>query len=559
MNFSTVEVAFLASATFLILVHGWVVVARVVRREGSDLGLRRRLGSLVREVCQEFRGERAEDPIGECMATKVSELAIDKTRDLTFYCGIVATFVCGMVMTNILDSTERMMSDLQILSLVVFYGICAAANLCPSMVSSRTLGLWQVVLLSNLTFMVVTADSRLGITRFEGISFLWRIAVSSAFLSFRILIAWNIAHVTICCSVYVYITPVDPEALSVWLFASFAIISATAHVGFSVMWHGMRLANLREDMEIAARTSESGAIATLLNTICDVVVELSSDLVIDEVSPRFETLMMLDPNQTSKGMKLQEFMTTDEDKHLFEDRLLSSSMGMAPLAGALHVQVRDRRGSTIGVQVFHVQFKGIADTTRYLIGIREFVDPTKPVARTPGTGARLIDRHASDLRAANGTPSTNRSSSLGSHEAPGEGPAGEGPPARAARRGSRFGNTSFPSSQSSRAQNVTLVIPQGCATTDFAKEASLLEALSLWNVQAPRVYCCPFHLATLEAERSVRKLKRKPCCKDFIGAVSGQCERCGALAEVDHKDPAGGYCHLCGTVTLKSLKEVLAL
>jgi len=86
-----------------------------------------------------------------------------------------------------------------------------------------------------------------------------------------------------------------------------------------------------------------------------------------------------------------------------------------------------------------------------------------------------------------------------------------------------------------------------------------MEALCLWNLPAPRVYCCAFHLAVREAEDTIRRLRRRNCCEDFIGAVSGQCDRCGALAEVDPHNPDGGFCSLCGTLTLKAIRTVMTL
>eukprot|EP00974_Lingulodinium_polyedra_P081622 7903195-Lingulodinium_polyedra.AAC.1 len=65
---------------------------------------------------------------------------------------------------------------------------------------------------------------------------------------------------------------------------------------------------------------------------------------------------MLSPSRILSGAKIQDFMLDEENRKRFEAHLLAPGVEAAPMAGAVHVKMRDSLGSTLQMEVFNATF-----------------------------------------------------------------------------------------------------------------------------------------------------------------------------------------------------------
>mmetsp|Transcript_81535 Transcript_81535/g.234309 ORF Transcript_81535/g.234309 Transcript_81535/m.234309 type:complete len:104 (+) Transcript_81535:52-363(+) len=81
------------------------------------------------------------------------------------------------------------------------------------------------------------------------------------------------------------------------------------------------------------------------------------------------------------------------------------------------------------------------------------------------------------------------------------------------------------------------------STYNLAKDLTMIETISQWNIYVSKTTCCPFHSATMEASKSLKRLTLKGCSAGFHLSGHRQCRQCGLVAEAD-----GGNCCLeaCG-------------
>mmetsp|Transcript_122257 Transcript_122257/g.391008 ORF Transcript_122257/g.391008 Transcript_122257/m.391008 type:complete len:364 (+) Transcript_122257:854-1945(+) len=81
-----------------------------------------------------------------------------------------------------------------------------------------------------------------------------------------------------------------------------------------------------------------------------------------------------------------------------------------------------------------------------------------------------------------------------------------------------------------------LLNPTLMGTWDLAKDLTLMETISRWNVHVSKTSCYPLHCATMEASKSLKRLMRKGCSVGFHLDGNRQCRQCGLLGD------GGGCC-----------------
>mmetsp|Transcript_124916 Transcript_124916/g.400138 ORF Transcript_124916/g.400138 Transcript_124916/m.400138 type:complete len:485 (+) Transcript_124916:65-1519(+) len=100
-------------------------------------------------------------------------------------------------------------------------------------------------------------------------------------------------------------------------------------------------------------TGETSAMTSLLDIICDAVVELDTDLRIVEESRRFEVLLFLGPGVT-KHKTLYDFMPEEEHNRFQESMRGLQVQGVGSQSGLLHSSLRDARGVQMQVVVLRL-------------------------------------------------------------------------------------------------------------------------------------------------------------------------------------------------------------
>jgi len=356
---------------------------------------------------------------------------------------------------------------------------------------------------------------------------------------------------------------------------------------------------------------ENSATATLLNLMCDVVVELDANLKLVRQAPKLEAMLAL---HSTRAATLQQYMPNEVDQSRFQDVLcpegLQGDVSMSYEPGALHSTLRDSWGNHISVEMFYIQFRGPDLCLRTFVGLREFADqqlsdlPSFPPKRKHSRGKQKPDvaekkddkqteqgdrcldagitneghqqEHGSQQAAPGQLHGTHLVAAMpsaiekeddsetkqgdlcsdttiaidghqGGHSSqqatPGQ--LRGTPPVAAtplalpdfAAGSNRSDEQSLASSKSSVSLAGTVLLnPTLMGTWDLAKDLTLMETISRWNVHVSKTSCCPLHCATMEASKSLKRLMRKGCSVGFHLDGNRQCRQCGLLGD------GGGCC-----------------
>ena len=116
--------------------------------------------------------------------------------------------------------------------------------------------------------------------------------------------------------------------------------------------------------------SSEAAVQDLLGIMCDAVVVLDEDLVVASPCPKLDALLLLDVpvHVGGSGTFPSLFQETDQD------RVRQFLAGCTGEAQSLHANLRDVRGSCLGVQLFHKPFEDVFGKIRHVIGVQEETD-----------------------------------------------------------------------------------------------------------------------------------------------------------------------------------------
>mmetsp|Transcript_134554 Transcript_134554/g.429771 ORF Transcript_134554/g.429771 Transcript_134554/m.429771 type:complete len:579 (+) Transcript_134554:120-1856(+) len=114
------------------------------------------------------------------------------------------------------------------------------------------------------------------------------------------------------------------------------------------------------------------AVTSLLNMVCDAVVELDDDLRMAGDCPALSTALFRSQTKGLFGQLLKQFVFGDDQAH-FEDQIASQD-SPAAAAKMFHVRLSDSWGNAVPMELFHVPFSGVGEEPRHLIGLREHSD-----------------------------------------------------------------------------------------------------------------------------------------------------------------------------------------
>mmetsp|Transcript_134826 Transcript_134826/g.430608 ORF Transcript_134826/g.430608 Transcript_134826/m.430608 type:complete len:577 (-) Transcript_134826:235-1965(-) len=134
---------------------------------------------------------------------------------------------------------------------------------------------------------------------------------------------------------------------------------------------------------------QHSAVTSLLNMVCDAVVELDDDLRMAGDCPALSTALFHGQAKGLCGQSLKEFVCGDDQAH-FEDEVASQDTPAAA-AKMFHVRLRDSWGNAVPMELFHVPFSGVGQETRHFIGLREHSDTQIAVSGPTGTMEESMD------------------------------------------------------------------------------------------------------------------------------------------------------------------------
>jgi len=348
-----------------------------------------------------------------------------------------------------------------------------------------------------------------------------RLIISMSSLSFRQVMVGNFIIFLLTCARYTQLPDSVLEvagemdislSVSKLAVAEFFVFLACL-VGTAAYTDVVR-SQIRHQIQEAKLRGDSAATTRMLELVCDVVVELDSDLAIRDNAQRFAAMLSLNPAKV-KGTCMQDYMLNDDDKQRFEQRLLAAKDDPdGSLPGVAHVTLRDSCGSRISAEVFYLHFRSSGDD-RMLVGIQETPD-YRPVAelRQSHSQSQFIAACTSEEE----TPGDEKVSTA---------------------------SASQPMSGSSLTAR-SLLVRQCRRTTKRAEDLSLLGCFLTWNVAVRMTACCAYHGYIQEAYKSLQRLQKRRCIRTFCPSWEAQCKECGLFAILESSADGSDVLQECG-------------
>eukprot|EP00928_Gymnodinium_smaydae_P042214 TRINITY_DN28454_c0_g1_i2.p1 TRINITY_DN28454_c0_g1~~TRINITY_DN28454_c0_g1_i2.p1 ORF type:complete len:554 (-),score=41.75 TRINITY_DN28454_c0_g1_i2:219-1880(-) len=365
-------------------------------------------------------------------------------------------------------------------------------------------------------------------------SCLIRLIASVNVMHFRIAVVWNVlCSVSNCCK---YIISDNGERKS---SVNFVFFEAIQCITVMLLSESIRCAHYTEvyyEVKSAAGRSEKSATTTLLDNMCDVVLPLDSKLTITEDVPRFKGMLMLNPNSSTDGLRLDGFIPSEEDKQRLNEQLSDCcSSGRESVVKCLTVTMRDSDGNDMCVEMHGVAFKTLNMSTQYMLGVRELSDSNVRLAplrenleqddQPREDGPLRLEAREVATYAADQAP--------GSHA-----PAAGTPPSVAVARSRPKASAAPPNAAATR----TRPLQHFQRTSEKAKLASTINLVASWNFSSRHRSCCDMHVGLGEVKRILKHLRRLPCMHDLHDGTVEQCSACGILDCYE----SGLCCKVCG-------------
>eukprot|EP00414_Alexandrium_minutum_P001300 CAMPEP_0113821968 /NCGR_PEP_ID=MMETSP0328-20130328/2005_1 /TAXON_ID=39455 /ORGANISM="Alexandrium minutum" /LENGTH=489 /DNA_ID=CAMNT_0000789903 /DNA_START=78 /DNA_END=1547 /DNA_ORIENTATION=+ /assembly_acc=CAM_ASM_000350 len=291
------------------------------------------------------------------------------------------------------------------------------------------------------------------------------------------------------------------------------------------------------------------AVRTLLNSLCDIVIEMDSGLRLTQHSPKLADMLLQGPLRSLEGTTLQDFIPAEADRENLT-RQLNAADEKATHATVFHTKLCDGVGKSVSLELFSVAFKGVDARRRHVLGMREFPD-VLPSARLEQLGAEAE------------TPETGCQAPK-IEEVPEQ--AWTEPP-QTVEQGDGESRTSSCSSVSGdqhpgleecqvamlRTDHDVRLTHTLMKTTEMAKRITIINVLLGWNPPSSEHDCCSWHAAVAEAQRILATMKSDACDPDCGHGVSWQCRRCGILAQEFRDERREDRCKLCMSIDSEDL------
>lgn len=132
-------------------------------------------------------------------------------------------------------------------------------------------------------------------------------------------------------------------------------------------------------VQFQATDQQFSIITTLLDSLCDAVIRLDSDLCLLDPEPKLEALLQASPGFLQKRCFL-ELLPADES-----DRARKALLhGSRHSVGCLHTTMLDSNGLQVRVQVFHVCMHSPTEGVLHIAGVKEYSSELLPSSEPAG-------------------------------------------------------------------------------------------------------------------------------------------------------------------------------
>eukprot|EP00931_Biecheleriopsis_adriatica_P064822 TRINITY_DN39513_c0_g1_i1.p1 TRINITY_DN39513_c0_g1~~TRINITY_DN39513_c0_g1_i1.p1 ORF type:complete len:525 (-),score=63.49 TRINITY_DN39513_c0_g1_i1:18-1592(-) len=507
-----VETVQVALCTFVISIYA-VLQARELMKHVVPLGIwtamRQVPGSLRWLMTYPFTTSPDLDPaIRQQWESRKASTAHAALKVITTLC----CFTLVIYLVKVASSQPTWMSTAQVF-IIIFgatFGMAFGAQpTCDPRLREVQLG---VLMLSSAAW-VWTSEHRFVSAiiahHFGGVLSMMYMTKSSAF--------WNtLLACTVCVSIQSSTTTL-PNGVNIYIFEmQLTLVTLIA----ATVFERLTLTTVMQGFHLEQARAEKTACMSLLDMVCDVVVQVTGGLTFVQDSRSFAALLMATSGKTLKGLSFCDFIASEDERDNLKSKLIAVRDSSEISVGTCQAILSDSIGSPVRVEIFFVNVPTDDEDGRYLLGIRELADAIPAMQRFIKAFPR--QRTASQNK---GTTSFSQHVELGTE-------------------------TVRPSELPKR--TAKLRFPKMARTTPLAVCNDLLEIMSDWNMQTSINFCCNFHAYTSELKTAHRTLAQAPCRHIFPDRLPQglQCQTCGLLVDRDTENTEA-MCIFCETSDLR--------
>eukprot|EP00429_Kryptoperidinium_foliaceum_P013373 CAMPEP_0176040030 /NCGR_PEP_ID=MMETSP0120_2-20121206/19846_1 /TAXON_ID=160619 /ORGANISM="Kryptoperidinium foliaceum, Strain CCMP 1326" /LENGTH=599 /DNA_ID=CAMNT_0017373425 /DNA_START=108 /DNA_END=1907 /DNA_ORIENTATION=+ len=344
---------------------------------------------LRRWYCAGVLMESHEDPdVNEQIASKLHGKQVRLARALVpVFCALASGRVLSIAYTAFLREPPEsgVAQDSAFVALFSGFTIC---TLCPRLLVSRSLPAWHVYFM--LTGGIYSSPLVIGFdihfVLMQSLTMIGTTSVGFVCLRFPVVCLTNIVQSVIM--VVAFAAKLDPDmGLSCIELVQGEVLCLLLKLAVFRCATLMMEWSTHQEVVGQAKTCERSAISSLLEVLCDVVVDLDQNLTIKEHPAKFGVMLMQESGKSLQGCAFRDFLAGKEDRDTFQRAVNSGGDDEVVLSPSLFgVSVRDAIDNTIRVAVHHVPYRSLTGRTHHLVGLSE--DSSSLGAVIDGAGAQ---------------------------------------------------------------------------------------------------------------------------------------------------------------------------
>eukprot|EP00927_Polykrikos_kofoidii_P086147 TRINITY_DN9571_c0_g2_i2.p1 TRINITY_DN9571_c0_g2~~TRINITY_DN9571_c0_g2_i2.p1 ORF type:complete len:569 (+),score=62.77 TRINITY_DN9571_c0_g2_i2:166-1707(+) len=286
---------------------------------------------------------------------------------------------CWILLTtliiNDLRATNRWMSPEQDLIACVSLMLLVVWQRCPRI--TRAAG--PTIVLSSLMFTctawsIACKPTRSALALSSSLSALPRLMISAIFMRARPIIFWNMVHLVGMVLAYLKARQDDNLVEGLPAFPMFEVNYAVFLIVCPMGFHSVIVHNIRMEIQHAEAKSESSAVMSLLNNVCDASVELDENLVITNDAARLGAVLLHTSGRQLEGVHFSNLLSSAEDREKFVQHARKRAklqQQESELADLFTAHMRDNTNNDVEVEIFLVSYTSPFGHTKFVVGIRE--------------------------------------------------------------------------------------------------------------------------------------------------------------------------------------------
>mmetsp|Transcript_120047 Transcript_120047/g.346788 ORF Transcript_120047/g.346788 Transcript_120047/m.346788 type:complete len:571 (+) Transcript_120047:51-1763(+) len=221
-----------------------------------------------------------------------------------------------------------------------------------------------------------------------------------------------------------------PDGISVqdFVLAEATFFATKSALMFAI--HSMMQHSAAQEVHASSSQCHRRATSSLLDVLCDAVVDLDDKLALTEHAPKLASVLMHGQGKCLQGVAFKDFVAAGWETVEAQIQRNTHGPDSSPVAGMFGGELRDAMGNRMRAVLYHVPYTTIAGAVRHLIGIQERNDdsadarletvamsePARPVGVLSAEMAERLQRRHRRL-CHDGASSSGSSSSGGSSAA----------------------------------------------------------------------------------------------------------------------------------------------